>query len=89
MDCKTLADVVLTAVIALFAGLTWHATRTYSYIAGVTLFIQASKDISGVSTGVDRPMARRTMKALRKRFPRVYSDMCECLNQDTRKEIEN
>jgi hypothetical protein len=88
MDCKTLAEVGLTAAIALFAGLTWQATRTYAYIAGVTLFIQASKDISGVSQGVDIPMAKRTMKALRKRFPRVYEDMRECLNPNTRDEIE-
>jgi hypothetical protein len=89
VDCKTLTELVFTAAIALFAALTWHATRTYAYIAGVTLFIQASKDVSGVSQGVDIPMAKRTMKALRRRFPRVYSDMCGCLNPETRKEIES
>ena len=88
MDCKTLADVALTAAIVLFAALTWNATNTYAYVAGVTLFIEASKEFSGGAQGMEKPLAKSTLKALRKRFPRVYEDMSGCLNPDARAEIE-
>ncbi|MGA8311249.1 MAG: hypothetical protein WB755_14540 [Terriglobales bacterium] len=88
MNCQTLASLSLAGAVALFAGLTWWSTRTYAYLAGITLFIQASKDITGTSQGVDRPLAKRTMKALRKAFPAVYLEMRECLNQEIRREIE-
>jgi len=89
MNCRTIVDIALTGAVALFAGLTWWSSRTYAYIAGLSLFVQTSKEISGTSTGVDRPMAKRTVRVLRKSFPAVYRDMRECLNPETRREVED
>lgn len=88
MNCKTLIELLLTAVIALFAGLTWLATSTYSYISGLTLFIHTNRDLVGINQGIDRPMAVRTMRALKKRFPKVYKDMRGCMNPGTRDDVE-
>lgn len=83
MDCKTIVELLLTGVIAVFTGLTWRATRIYGYLYGMTLFIQTHKESVGISQGVERPTAIRTMRALRKAFPKVCKDMSECLNPET------
>jgi hypothetical protein len=88
LDSKTIADIALTVALAIFAGLTWWATRTYGYITGLSLFVQANKEISGVTKPADPAMAKRTMRAIKKQFPRVYRDMRDCLNADAQKEIE-
>ena len=88
MDSKTVVELILTAVIAAFAGATWWATKTYAYVTGLALFIQATKEIVGAGQGIDRGMAKQTMRAIRKRFPRVYDDMRACMNPGSRDEVE-
>jgi hypothetical protein len=41
MDCKSIADVLLTLGIAVFAGLTWWSTRSYARMAALGLFSQS------------------------------------------------
>ena len=88
MESKTVVELILTAVIAAFAGATWWATKTYAYVTGLALFIQTNKEIVGIGQGIERGMAKQTMRAIRKRFPKVYNDMRACMNAETRADVE-
>ena len=87
MDCKTIVDLALTAGIVAFACLTWLATRKYAYMTGLALFVEANRDVAGTKQPNDRVSGIRTMRAIKKRFPRVYEDMQDCLDAGTKQEI--
>ena len=88
MDCKTIADLVLTAGIVVFACLTWLATKRYAYVTGLALFVETNREIVGNKQNFDTETGIKTMRAIKKRFPEVYEDMKECLNKETQAKVE-
>lgn len=88
MECKAIIEVALTVVIAVFAGLTWRATRAYATIAGLSLFLETHKELVGITQGVDRAASIGAMKVIKEVYPQVYVKMSKLMNSQTRKEIE-
>jgi hypothetical protein len=88
MDCKTIMDIVLTAAIAVFAGLTWRATQKYARMTALTLLLPIYKEIVSSGNSANRSTTIQVMKMIKKEFPDMYKNVREFMNPSTQAEIE-
>jgi hypothetical protein len=87
MYYKSIADVLLTLGIVVFAGLTWRSTRSYARMAALGLFSQYIRGtMSADNAELEGSIA--ALKIVREEFPAMYQSLRHRINANIRTRIE-
>src|SRR5512135_472028 len=84
----TVSNVTLTAAIALFAFLTWRATRSYARLTCLSVFFEHYTRILTLGESADRRASIDAVKIMRSEFPDIYDRLKDRICEATRKQIE-